>query len=642
MNKNKYDPELPEFLRNELYGDSGRDTNDYRRSSEKRSVKDRPSRPKTTKGPKKRGESQPPKKKTRPASRPSSTSKQPKKGSSLNPCPTRPGTSSRPSSKSSQRSSQKMYQDNRARKNAQPGKSNRPNSAPKKKVAKKKRGFKNILIGLIALILQLIIQAYRFIRTGGDHNKYIAGEKKKKIDIKFKRIFTYASMAVFVFITISILTLKPQSKSIEENRDLAQKPKFSLESYINGNYEKNYTKYLSDQMPFRKSFIKKKAKVDLALGKKEINGVFIGKDGYLMQGFTQDSKENLQKKAEAINTMAMKYPSINTSVMLVPNKCEILSNLMPKNAPVDSQSKFLEEFKPMLRDNIKMINLIDNFKTNKISTDLYFKTDHHWTADGAYKAYVEYMNKISVPPTPETNFRRSLATTNFLGSLYYKNGADIGAPENMYLYLKPETYPLLVHYFDSEERGTTIYAESKIDGRDPYEVFTGGNHTEIKIRTTVETDRKLLVIKDSYANAMLPFLINNFAEIVVVDLRYYSDKIEDIFNNNEITDILVLYNIDTFNTDSSILKLDDLKSVKSSGEGALKVRTKSKKQGTTQGAGSSQNTGDKNTKTTPDNQGSASKQSTPEKKTNTRNKQESTDKQNKANQKNSDQSDVKR
>ncbi|MFR4808561.1 MAG: DHHW family protein, partial [Peptostreptococcus anaerobius] len=101
------------------------------------------------------------------------------------------------------------------------------------------------------------------------------------------------------------------------------------------------------------------------------------------------------------------------------------------------------------------------------------------------------------------------------------------------------------------------YDVSKLSTKDPYQVFTGGNHTQIRIRTNIDTERKLLVIKDSYANAMLPFLVNNFSEINVVDMRYFTGSIKDLMNNAEVTDVLILGNINTFNTDASILSLNE-------------------------------------------------------------------------------------
>ena len=211
----------------------------------------------------------------------------------------------------------------------------------------------------------------------------------------------------------------------------------------------------------------------------------------------------------------------------------------------------------MVRKKVNFVNLITPFNRIKNSTQLYYKTDHHWTTDGAYKGYEEFSKSRDISPAQEKSFTKSLATDKFLGSLYYKNGAQIGEPENIILYLKEKPYPLLVKYYDTKEKVTTLYDADKLKGKDKYEIFTGGNHSQIKIRTNVKTKRKLLLIKDSYANAMLPFLINDFAEINVVDLRYYTGTMADILNNNEVTDVLILYNVNTFNTDPSILNIYD-------------------------------------------------------------------------------------
>ena len=103
----------------------------------------------------------------------------------------------------------------------------------------------------------------------------------------------------------------------------------------------------------------------------------------------------------------------------------------------------------------------------------------------------------------------------------------------------------------------SLYDSSKLSARDQYEVFTGGNHSQIKIRTSVETERKILVIKDSYANSMIPFLATSFSEISVVDMRYFTGSLSDVINNNDVTDVLFLYNVNTFNADSSILSINE-------------------------------------------------------------------------------------
>ena len=429
------------------------------------------------------------------------------------------------------------------------------NRRPTKKRKKKKSriSIKHIFSAIIYAFLLVI----GFIFTGGNKKKYVSKEKRKKLDQNFYRILSGVSMGIIIIIMVAFAISPKAEKSISENRTLQQKPKMTMQSLLTGKYSKDYGKYLSDQFPARESMIKGKAKFDLLLGRKELNGVYICKDGYLMEGFTEASPEVTDAKIKAINNFVSQNPKLNVSMMLVPNKVEIYKNLLPKNTPSDSQKAYLDKVKEKVDKKVNFVNLITPFNRIKNSTQLYYKTDHHWTTDGAYKGYEEFSKSRDISPAQEKSFTKSLATDKFLGSLYYKNGAQIGEPENIILYLKEKPYPLLVKYYDTKEKVTTLYDADKLKGKDKYEIFTGGNHSQIKIRTNVKTKRKLLLIKDSYANAMLPFLINDFAEINVVDLRYYTGTMADILNNNEVTDVLILYNVNTFNTDPSILNIYD-------------------------------------------------------------------------------------
>ncbi|SFE72458.1 DHHW family protein [Peptostreptococcus sp. D1] len=423
-----------------------------------------------------------------------------------------------------------------------------------KKTKKKKKRSANLLYPVIYFISIFL----GFVFAGGDKERYISKGRKDSLDFKFFRVLSVGFVVVlFVVMLLNIIT--PTSKtSVAENRELQQRPSMSLSRLIDGKFASEYTKFLSDQFINRDGLIKLKAKLDLMLGKKEINGVYIAKNDYLMEGFKRSDDSSTLSKLSEINKFTSNNTGLKVSMMLVPNKAEIYSNLLPKSNPNDSQKEYVNFVKKNLDSKIKLIELFDVFEKNKNNIDLYFKTDHHWTTDGAYLAYVEYCKTLNLEPINENMLERNLASDSFKGSLYYKNGAEIGFPDELYLYLnKNEDKPVLVKYYDDLKKVPSLYDASKLQGRDPYEVFTGGNHTQIKIRTNIDTKRKLLVVKDSYANAMLPFLVNNFSEITVVDLRYFTGSLQDVIQNNEFTDVLFLNNINTFNTDSSILSVND-------------------------------------------------------------------------------------
>ncbi|MDY2794324.1 DHHW family protein [Peptostreptococcus porci] len=424
---------------------------------------------------------------------------------------------------------------------------------PKKAKKRKKRGT-NLLYPVIYFISIFL----GFVFAGGDKERYISKSRKDALDFKFFRVLS-VGFVVLLFVVMFLNIITPTSKtSVAENRELQQRPSMSLSRLLDGKFASEYTKFLSDQFINRDGLIKIKAKFDLMTGKKEINGVYIAKNDYLMEGFKRSDDNSTLSKLSEINKFTNNNTGLKVSMMLVPNKVEIYSNLLPKSNPNDSQKEYVNFVKKNLDSKIKIVELFDVFEKNKNNIDLYFKTDHHWTTDGAYLAYVEYCKALNLEPINENMLERNLASDSFKGSLYYKNGAEIGFPDELYLYLnKNEDKPVLVKYYDDLKKVPSLYDVSKLQGRDPYEVFTGGNHTQIKIRTNIDTKRKLLVVKDSYANAMLPFLVNNFSEITIVDLRYFTGSLQDVIQNNELTDVLFLNNINTFNTDSSILSVND-------------------------------------------------------------------------------------
>lgn len=431
--------------------------------------------------------------------------------------------------------------------------SNKRGSVRSKTSREKSKKKSNIL----QLVLYLIYVFFGFLITGGDKTKYISKERKSEFDYRFHRNFSLVFVGLIILITVLNIIKPSNQTSVAENRDLQQKPKISTSKISDGKFASDYSKYMSDQFIGRSKFIKLKSKFDLFLGKKEINGVYIAKNDYLMEGFKKADDNVTNMKIDNINLFVRSNPKLKVSVMIAPNKVEIYKHLLPKNIPVDSQVDYLNNLREKLDPKIKFIDLVDTFERNKNSDELYFKTDHHWTTDGAYLAYVEFCKKQNLEPVNIKSFDKSLASDSFRGSLYYKNGAQIGKPDSLYLYLTQANKPVVVKYYDTKLKVPSLYDVDKLDGRDPYEVFTGGNHTQIKIRTNIDTDRRLLLVKDSYANAMLPFLVDNFSEINVVDLRYFTGSMKDIIHNNDITDVLLLYNVNTFNSDSSILSLNE-------------------------------------------------------------------------------------
>lgn len=379
--------------------------------------------------------------------------------------------------------------------------------------------------------------------------------KKKKNYNKAYGVLMSVGLILYIG-AVALLNIITKDKvfSVEENRNLNTKPDFTVSSFMDGSYTKNYDNYLSDQFAGRDFFVRVKSRLDSLAGKDEKQGVFIGQNQQLLQDFDRRPEEETEAKVQAINSFADSIEGINMTFMLVPTATKVLEEQLPKNAPVDDEEEFIEAVRAGLSHKITFVNPINELKNNK-EQYLYYKSDHHWTTKGAYISYLELCKAVELEPKTEENFVVEQVTHEFYGSLSSKIGTRDVIPDSINIYFEKENQEVVVNYVSEQKKTTTLYDSSSLDKKDKYEVFTAGNHPHINIKTLGDTSKTLLVIKDSYANSILPFLTTHYGEIDVVDLRYYMDDVSELIEANGITDILILYNVNTFNEDDSILNL---------------------------------------------------------------------------------------
>ena len=110
----------------------------------------------------------------------------------------------------------------------------------------------------------------------------------------------------------------------------------------------------------------------------------------------------------------------------------------------------------------------------------------------------------------------------------------------------------MVNYVEEGRRSATVYAPECLEARDKYTVFFGGNHALVKLEMLSDSDRVLLVLKDSYANCFVPFLIPDYKAIVMVDPRYYTGDLETLMSAEGVTEVLFMYNANTFSSDTAL------------------------------------------------------------------------------------------
>jgi hypothetical protein len=374
---------------------------------------------------------------------------------------------------------------------------------------------------------------------------------KKTTSALMGTVFLVILMAVF----IANIIIPDKKNSDEENRVLQQLPSFSVSAYKEGRFESKIENYASDQFIFRNGFIRLKTAADTALGGLESNGVYRCRDNYLMEDITVPTKDVKESNTSALTAFKEANPDLKMYFLLAPNAANILSDKLPVAVSTANQNRYMDDFfKTVESLGITPIDVRDTFKEAKKDTQLYYRTDHHWTTDGAYLAFgqvdsvMELKNKVTYTDYAVKN--------DFRGTLASKSGFVNGMDDAIKIYLPAEDSEgyenSVIYYSDTKEKTTQFYQVDSLDTKDAYTVFGGSNHPMYTVRTPLDTDRHLLLIKDSYANSMVPFLSQCFSEIVVVDPRYFYDNIQDIISSESITDVLFLYNANTFFADISL------------------------------------------------------------------------------------------
>ena len=389
------------------------------------------------------------------------------------------------------------------------------------------------------------------------HKKNSSNLKKEKKILFYNKIINRALMLFFIFtiffiMIINILT-KDKSFSEIENRTLTTMPKFTISSFMNGDFSEDFSSYINDNFAGRNGFLSIKTSFEKLLGKTKINSVYLGKKNYLIQSFTEASEEETSAKINAINSFFNEHSNLNTSIMLVPTAAKVLEEYLPPFSVNDDELAFIDKVFSQLNESIIKINPYNALYENK-DNYVYYKTDHHWTSNGAYIAYTEFCKALGLTAKSKDEFDIVNVTDKFYGSLSSKIGVLGNTSDSIELYV-PKYSPMVVNYISEQFKSSTLFKSEALNTKDKYEVFTGGNHPLINIKSTGDPSKKLLLIKDSYANCFLPFLTSHYGEIFVVDLRYYYDNINTLIENNSITDLLFLFNANTFNSDDSILNI---------------------------------------------------------------------------------------
>ncbi len=358
---------------------------------------------------------------------------------------------------------------------------------------------------------------------------------------------------LFLFIIMIINLIVPDSSiSEEENRVLSSGPAFSLNNILSGTFMEQVEEYASDQFAGRNILRRLKVGVDMLGGVRQEGDVYIGSDGQLLEEIKVPEQENLQANLDAIRQFTEDYPDLTVNMILVPDAANILSGSLPALAAVENQSQLISMVKNGLADSVGWIDASSVLNRHR-SEKIYYKTDRYWTALGAFYTFQEAAPALGISEDVSDKYVSYTVSGSFNGSLAARSGACLDEKETIEIYASTQgDDDVIVDYVDEGKRTSSLYDSACLEGRNQYEVYLGGDTSLLDIRTVSTSQKRILVVKDSFANCFIPLLAPYFREIVVVDPRYYSGTIEDIMATYKITDTLFLYSGNGFFTDNSI------------------------------------------------------------------------------------------
>ncbi len=364
------------------------------------------------------------------------------------------------------------------------------------------------------------------------------------------RIYRIGVFAILLFFGIFLLVSPEKRFSQNENRYLEAFPEITADSVFNGEFQEKFEHAVSDQFPCRDFWMMSSTVLKRLEGYREISGVYLGRDDYCLAKVAQrDIDQNhYMQNLRYIEYLGKKHGG-KTSFVLVPSAGDILSDKLPPAASFYSGNDMFHAADIVL-GKTKYIDVRPEIAEYAKQTQVYFRTDHHWTLSGAYAAYSAYCEANKFDMHTYGYFSVKKVSESFLGTHHSKVMLPGMEADTVYA---ATNIPQADVVCDGEEK-TSIYDVEKLTEKNKYDYFFGGNYAEVVLTMKKNPKRKLLVIKDSFANSFVPFLMGDYDEIKMIDLRYYQDSVQKLLKENY-AQILILYELSNFAKDKNIYKV---------------------------------------------------------------------------------------
>lgn len=345
--------------------------------------------------------------------------------------------------------------------------------------------------------------------------------------------------------SVLTFTLPKQDYSPLEKQKLAGPPNLSLKNLADGSFAQESESYLSDHFPLRQGMVGLNAYFGLLMGRNGENGIYRGKDGWLLNTPVQVHAGLLQSNLDRLNAFA-RQTGLPATLLAVPSTGFMMGEMLPGNHKPYPDAQVLKTAQQATQGVWRWADMQEALRPAG-DKPTYYRTDHHWTTQGAYQAYCVLARLEDFSPKPAGAFQVERAE-GFYGTAYAKSGYWATRPDTIELWTDPDLQ-VQVEVMDDNKKEVVQndgpFFRRQLQGSDPYTVFLDGNHSLVRITNPRAAGGRLLMLKDSFSHCLAPFLAAHYREIDLVDLRYYRQKpVSELVKERGLTEVLACYGID--------------------------------------------------------------------------------------------------
>lgn len=372
-----------------------------------------------------------------------------------------------------------------------------------------------------------------------------------RITSKITAILTLVFISVF-----SVFTFfgKKKEFSVDENRPLAASPTVKAAELYDGRTAERLDSYVTDHFAGRSRWLVGSTLMQKELSESIVNGVYVSRERLI--NAESDLKSEPASSADIFDSFAENYSGM-VYFAAIPTSAGVYGDVLPSHITGRSESQQISDLYEALDGDIRKIdayNILKMLKDNYI----YYRSDTKWTSYGAYCVYKTVIQKLGIIPTTYDKFSIEHVTDSFRGNLYNRTMSKAPRADIMDIFEYregAEVTSCIVVRRDGINAEGKIFDKSRLETGDMYSMYLGEPVPVMRITTSANTDKKLLVVKDSFADCFIPFLLQHYSEITVVDPSVMSGGMSKYVDADEYEQTLFLFGIDSLGDRKMLSKI---------------------------------------------------------------------------------------